>query len=334
MAELKLTDLISVKTLQDIQDGFANLTGMAALTTDADGTPVTRGSNFTEFCMDLTRKNSEGCRRCEKCDKEGGEKTYATGNAVSYDCHAGLVDFAAPIMLNGKMIGSFIGGQVLTEEPDEDKFRAIAAELGINEDRYVEAVHKVKVVDKKAVAAAANFLCKIASVLSESAYDAYLSSENSVRLKEVNQKMNEKISAAEDTIKSIEERLSSFASAFDSLSGIASGASDEVTGTFDTLKQLQNIALNTKILGFNASVEASRAREAGKGFGIIAQEVRSLAETSKASSDSIQESMNHIKDFTADINENIEKTKTYVERCMSDLEQFSSLLDEIKQLSM
>ena len=57
---LRLTDLIDVKTLQDIQDGFANTTGMAALTADADGTAVTQGSNFTEFCMELTRKSRTG----------------------------------------------------------------------------------------------------------------------------------------------------------------------------------------------------------------------------------------------------------------------------------
>ena len=71
MADIKLTDLINVKTLQEVQDGFARLTGMAALTTDADGNPVTVGSNFTDFCMELTRKSREGCKRCEKCDKEG-----------------------------------------------------------------------------------------------------------------------------------------------------------------------------------------------------------------------------------------------------------------------
>ena len=129
---LRLTDLIDVKTLQDIQDGFANTTGMAALTTDADGTAVTQGSNFTEFCMELTRKSRTGCQRCEKCDKQGGENTMYTGRASTYYCHAGLVDFAAPIMVNGKFIGSFIGGQVLTERPDEEKMRRYAAEIGVD----------------------------------------------------------------------------------------------------------------------------------------------------------------------------------------------------------
>ena len=51
MADVKLTDLIDVNTLQEIQDGFARLTGMAALTTDERGNAVTQGSNFTDFCM-------------------------------------------------------------------------------------------------------------------------------------------------------------------------------------------------------------------------------------------------------------------------------------------
>ena len=53
--ELKLTDLIDSKVLQKIQDGFSDLTGMAALTTERDGTAVTTGSNFSDFCMKYTR---------------------------------------------------------------------------------------------------------------------------------------------------------------------------------------------------------------------------------------------------------------------------------------
>ena len=117
MADVKLTDLIDVNTLQEIQDGFARLTGMAALTTDERGNAVTQRSNFTDFCMNYTRQSSLGCSRCERCDKEGGEQTMRTGRAAAYFCHAGLVDFAAPIMLNGTFIGSFIGGQVLTKSP-------------------------------------------------------------------------------------------------------------------------------------------------------------------------------------------------------------------------
>ena len=116
--ELKLTDLIDRKILQKIQESFANMSGMAALTTEADGTEVTVGSNFSDFCMKYTRGSKVGCARCQKCDSQGAELALERGESVIYFCHAGLMDFAAPIMAEDKMVGCFIGGQVLTEPPE------------------------------------------------------------------------------------------------------------------------------------------------------------------------------------------------------------------------
>ena len=172
MGNLKLTDLIDPEVLQEIQDGFASVTGMAALTTDEHGNPVTSGSNFTDFCMKYTRQSKEGCKRCERCDKQGGEETQRTGKASAYVCHAGLMDFAAPIMLDGAFIGSFIGGQVLIDKPDDAEFTRIAGELEIDKDEYIEAVHKVQIVPRERVEAAAAFLQTISKVLSSMAFNS------------------------------------------------------------------------------------------------------------------------------------------------------------------
>ena len=47
--ELHLTDLIDVEILQRIQDAFSDMTGIASVTTDADGVAVTKGSHFSDF---------------------------------------------------------------------------------------------------------------------------------------------------------------------------------------------------------------------------------------------------------------------------------------------
>ncbi len=329
---IALTDLISVSTLQSIQDGFANFTGMAALTTDADGNAVTKGSNFTEFCIDLTRKSKEGCRKCAQCDKKGGEDALYSRRSVAYSCHAGLVDFAAPIMLGDEMIGSFIGGQVLTEEPDEDKFRAIARNIGVDEDKYIAALRKVKIVERKQVEAAADFLFIIAGLLSQSAYDAYVSKQNNTGLTSLNQALYKKVDEAGSLVRRTEKSLNMLKDAYSELNNIAQNTSAEISKTTDTLKQIQDIALNTKILGFNASIEASRAKEAGKGFGVIAQEVRSLAETSKASADNIQKAMNNIDTHSKTIVDNISDTQNIVTTCFEDIAKFEELLDEIKNM--
>ncbi|MCM1288481.1 MAG: PocR ligand-binding domain-containing protein [Clostridium sp.] len=177
MGDIRLVELIETELLQKIQDSFSSLTGMAALTTDKDGTPITEGSNFTDFCMKYTRQSAKGAERCEKCDKMGAEICIENGRPYAYSCHGGLTDYAAPIMVHGKMIGSFIGGQVLSKKPDLDKFRKIARELEIDEEEYIEAVKKVEVIDKERIDNAAAALGNIAEVLSNLAYGRYLANK-------------------------------------------------------------------------------------------------------------------------------------------------------------
>ena len=70
---------------------------MAALITDENGVPLTEGSGFSEFCTEYCRSSAEGRKRCEQCDRNGAARVFETGKPVSYFCHAGLVDFAAPL---------------------------------------------------------------------------------------------------------------------------------------------------------------------------------------------------------------------------------------------
>ena len=329
MLDVKLTELIDVATLQEIQDGFARLTGMAALTTDEKGNAVTQGSNFTDFCMNYTRQSKIGCARCGLCDKNGGEQTMKTGKAAAYYCHAGLVDFAAPIMVNGEFIGSIIGGQVLTEEPDEKKFIKIAQDLNINPSEYIKALKKVKIIEKEQIDAAADFLCIIAKILSETAYGSYVANSTGSSMANLNQSMIRKIKDSETTVRNATNEINELLSIFENVSKIAGESADEVSKASETVKNIQNVALNTKILGFNASIEASRAKESGKGFSVIAQEVRALAETSKASADRIEKAMKSITSRSNDMNSQIEATTGIITKCCEDLNTLSNMLKNL-----
>lgn len=72
------------------------------------------------------------------------------------------------------------------------------------------------------------------------------------------------------------------------------GVGIEVAGVMRTLRQVSDaagsitkIALQTRLVAFNASVEAKRAGEAGKGFAVVAEAVKALAEQVEASSKEI-----------------------------------------------
>lgn len=171
--EIKLSNLIDVNTLQSIQNAFSSLTGMAALVTDSKGTPVTEGSNFCDFCQKYTRQSHEGQKRCQMCDKMGAESALNEGESVIYPCHAGLLDFSAPIIANGVMVGCFTGGQVLASPPDERYIKRIAGQLGIDPDEYYEAAKKVPILSNEEISRASNFLFTLTNALSDMAYGKY-----------------------------------------------------------------------------------------------------------------------------------------------------------------
>ena len=146
---MKITDFMDLAILQKIQDDFSAATDLAAIAVDTDGNYITKASNFTQFCMDYTRKSPEGERRCVKCDNECNGTYY---------CHAGLIDFSVDIVVEGQKVGAMLGGQILSQKPDEEKFRKIAKELNINEDAYIEALRKVPIRSEHSIRAAAKLL--------------------------------------------------------------------------------------------------------------------------------------------------------------------------------
>lgn len=252
-----------------------------------------------------------------------------TGKAAAYYCHAGLVDFAAPIMVNGEFIGSIIGGQVLTEEPDEKKFIKIAQDLNINPSEYIKALKKVKIIEKEKIDAAADFLCIIAKVLSETAYGSYVANSTGSNMASLNQSMIRRIKDSEITVRKATNEINELLTIFENVNKIAGESAAEVAKASETVKNIQNVALNTKILGFNASIEASRAKESGKGFSVIAQEVRALAETSKASADRIEKVMKSITGSSNEMSSQIEATTSVITKCCEDLKTLSDMLKKL-----
>lgn len=171
--KINLTDLIDINFLQELQDTFAKTIGIASLTIDDKG-PITKPSNFTEFCGNFIRQNELGRERCNECDIKGGKLALEKGEPVIYTCHAGLTHLVVPIIIAGQHIATILGGQFSKEPPNEEHFRQVAKELGIvDEKKYIEALKKIKIIPEENIKAAAQLLFIVANSISEIAHQKF-----------------------------------------------------------------------------------------------------------------------------------------------------------------
>lgn len=169
-ANLSIPDFCDMQRFDKMMRDWSFATGLATVAVGKDGHYLTGYYNFTDFCEKLTRRSPEGLKRCIECDKKG----HGT-----YLCHAGLVDFAAPITLeDGTILGNIVGGQVLPEKPDEAKFRATARELGIDEDRYLQELRKVNIRSREQIRSSFDLLTAAITMFVRSSYAAKMDTQS------------------------------------------------------------------------------------------------------------------------------------------------------------
>lgn len=314
ISEIQLKDVMDIDLLQKFLDNFAESMNLASVAVDKDGNPVTKPSSYTRFCSQYTHSTKVGDDRCAASHKRGGEEAARTGKPYVFRCHAGLIDFAAPIILEGELIGTILGGQVLTGKPEEDEFRRVAKEIGVDEDEYVSAANQVYSMNEKNVNAAAEVLFIVANALSQVGYHKYKLESTSRdlvdRFSQIEATMEE-LAASSITVNENQVELNK-----EILNVIQ--ISEQINVILNSIK---NIADQTKMLGLNASIEAARAGEAGKGFAVVATEIRKLSQDSK-------DTAMKIVQLTGDIQESLNKTLQISDSTMDNTEQQSAGIEE------
>ena len=140
-------------------------------------------------------------------------------------------------------------------------------------------------------------------------------------------------SEAADTIALLEQQI-------DSAGNNIQVLDDEVNNIANVLSVIQGIAEQTNLLALNAAIEAARAGEQGRGFAVVADEVRGLAQRTQTSTEEIRNMIGKLQAATQDAKSSVslsistsEQTVEKSTKANEELKRVASSLSAIAQMS-
>lgn len=331
MENISLRNFIDTKILAQMQTMFHKASGFSVYTVEKDSTivPITGQS---EFCS-LLKKSSAAQTKCASCINSAKEQAFRTCHTAMSTCFSGMIEVAVPFVIGNTCMGAMIIGEVFTEKPNETTIKNLSREYGIDEKQLSAAANKVVVTTKAKAQAIADLMFSMTGIFLDMGKQCNDANEKSEKLRSEAGKIKLSIDEAETYLSESEKVFEMLRSQFTILNELSENATKQLEDTSETVKGIQDIALNTRILGFNASIEASRAKESGKGFGVIAQEVRSLADVSKTSAERIEEIIQSINETNKLIRKTILDTGDKAKENYQNLSKMSNLLEQMKELS-
>ena len=120
--ELDIIHLFGKEKLEDIQRRLSKATGLAFVTVDFKGEPITEPTSFSHFCQ-AVRRDPVAFERCKSSDAFGSIQAAVTKRTNVYFCPCGLMEVAIPIIVRGHYLGGFIGGQIRCNDAPESVSR-------------------------------------------------------------------------------------------------------------------------------------------------------------------------------------------------------------------
>lgn len=252
----ELRDLIDAESLKEILNAFTTTTGLMANVVDVDGRSIFSKSDMKKCCKfcKLIFAMKDGQERCRGAYERAGKQAALFNEPYIFRCPSGLVEWAAPIMLDGKHLGSIICGQVLMWEPEEFfwiELREMNKDLVSDFKELFKAVEELPVVSGDMVQAASYLLLTIANFITRSGWETRRRGEELRRQKLL-------LSEELKTRKKLEEQLGQmFFSSMDHeqelMELLREGKTEQANGLLEKI-------INDIILGSKGNMDMIRVR--------------------------------------------------------------------------
>jgi methyl-accepting chemotaxis protein WspA len=142
---------------------------------------------------------------------------------------------------------------------------------------------------------------------------------------------------AQDNIKRMDETMQQMVAATDAIGAKLAALSEKASTINGVLTTITKVADQTNILSLNAAIEAEKAGEAGRGFSVVASEIRRLADQTSVSTWDIEQMLKEMQSAVAASVMGVDKFAEEIRRNVGEArhvgEQLSAMMDQVRKLA-